>query len=67
MNTNSLIVILEDSSVDAELIERELREINIPFILKLVDGKEEFLNALTEVEPLLVGSPEKVSPLNART
>jgi len=54
VNKSTLILILEDSPADAELIERELRETKIPFTPRRVDSKEAFVNALTEFEPDVV-------------
>jgi len=48
------ILILEDVSFDAELIEYELRRGKMPFSSKIVEKKEDFINALEEYKPDLI-------------
>jgi len=48
------ILMLEDVSTDAELIERELRKGKILFNSKRVDTREGFLKALKEFQPDLI-------------
>jgi diguanylate cyclase (GGDEF)-like protein len=48
------ILILEDVPTDAELVERELRKVNIAFSSKRVETKEAFLKELKDFAPDLI-------------
>lgn len=48
------ILILEDESTDAELMERELRKAGIVFVSQRVDTKDAFIQALEEFLPDVV-------------
>lgn len=48
------ILILEDVSYDAELIEYELRREGVEFSSKVVEKEEDFVNALDEYKPNLI-------------
>lgn len=48
------ILIVEDLVADAELIQRELRRANIPFIARRVETKDTFLRALRDFQPTIV-------------
>jgi len=48
------ILMLEDTSTDAELIERALRKNNISFISKRVETKEDFISGLRDFAPDLI-------------
>ncbi|MGB9716445.1 MAG: ATP-binding protein [Thermodesulfovibrionales bacterium] len=54
------ILMLEDSSIDAELIERSLRKNNISFISKRVETKENFIKELRDFSPDLILSDFKL-------
>jgi PAS domain S-box-containing protein len=54
MSARVRILLLEDSSEDAELIEHQLRESDIPFALQLASGESDFLKALAEFRPDLI-------------
>jgi len=54
MKTAIHILILEDVSSDAELIELELRKSDFPYITQRVDTKETFLHALKNWSPDLL-------------
>lgn len=45
---------LEDSSIDAELIERSLRKNNISFVSKRVEKREEFIKELKDFGPDII-------------
>jgi PAS domain S-box-containing protein len=48
------ILMLEDTFSDAELEERELRKIGMPFTLKRVETREGFIRALEEFRPDII-------------
>jgi PAS domain S-box-containing protein len=48
------ILMLEDTPSDAELEERELRKIGVPFTLKRVETRESFIRALEEFNPDII-------------
>jgi len=48
------ILMLEDTLTDAELNERELRKIGIPFTLQRVETQETFVRALDEFHPNII-------------
>ena len=48
------ILILEDSSTDAELMERELRKGGLKFVSKVVSTKDDFSNALDTFIPDII-------------
>lgn len=50
-NRNLRILMLEDTTSDAELEEHELRKIGIPFTLKRVETRDDFVRALKEYSP----------------
>jgi diguanylate cyclase (GGDEF)-like protein/PAS domain S-box-containing protein len=54
MDKELRILMLEDSSVDAELEEYELRKSELVFTLKIVDTREAFLKELNECSPDLI-------------
>jgi PAS domain S-box-containing protein len=45
---------LEDTPSDAELEERELRKIGVPFTLKQVETRDDFIRALEEFNPDII-------------
>jgi len=53
-NLNLRILMLEDTLSDAELEEHELRKLGIPFTLKRVDRRDDFIRALEEFSPNIV-------------
>ncbi|MGZ7210040.1 MAG: hypothetical protein ACXVHV_09200, partial [Methanobacterium sp.] len=48
------ILILEDVSYDAELIEHEMSRDGLHFSSKIVEKEEDYINALDEFEPDLI-------------
>src|SRR5438067_1631746 len=54
MTTELRILILEDISQDAELMERALRNLSMPFQSMRVESKEAFLHSLSVFNPDLV-------------
>jgi PAS domain S-box-containing protein len=54
MDKELRILILEDSSADAELEEHELRKAGVKFTSKIVDTSETFLKALDEFTPDII-------------
>jgi PAS domain S-box-containing protein len=48
------ILMLEDTASDAELEEHELRKIGVPFTLKRVETRGDFLRALEEFKPDII-------------
>ena len=54
MDKELRILMLEDTSTDAELIERALRKNNISFISKRVETKEDFISGLKDFAPDLI-------------
>ena len=54
MDKELRILMLEDTSTDAELIERALRKDNISFISKRVETKEDFISGLRDFAPDLI-------------
>ena len=58
------ILILEDSPIDAELMERELRKAGIIFTSKLVDTRDAFLEQLTDFSPDIVLSDYTMPQFN---
>lgn len=54
MNSETRILMVEDTVTDAFLIERELRQANINFISKRVEASEAFLRNLEEFQPDIV-------------
>ena len=54
MDRELRILILEDDSTDAELVQRELRNAGITFSPMLVDSREEFIKGLEEFSPDLI-------------
>ena len=45
------LLLLEDVSADAELVERELKRAGIPLIARRVETREEFLKELSASPP----------------
>lgn len=60
MNKELHILMLEDSSIDAELIERSLKKNNISFISKRVETREDFIKELRDFVPDLILSDFKL-------
>ncbi len=60
MNRELRVLMLEDTSTDAELIEHELRKAGIVFISKRVDTRDAFITALEEFHPDIVLSDYKL-------
>ncbi len=54
------LLILEDNPADAELVLRELRRAEIAFSSRLVEGKREFVKALSEFHPQVILSDYKL-------
>jgi PAS domain S-box-containing protein len=54
------VLILEDNSVDAELVEHELHRAEITFTSRLVDRENEFSKALAEFQPQVILSDFKL-------
>jgi len=50
------VLLLEDVASDAELMERELLKAQIPVTTRRVEGREEFMKALTEFQPDIIVS-----------
>ena len=48
------ILMLEDTASDAELEEHELRKIDVPFTLKRVETRDDFIRALEEFSPDII-------------
>ena len=55
---------LEDTTTDAELAERELRKASIAFISMRVDTRDAFIRALTEFRPDIILSDYKLPDFN---
>ncbi len=53
-NRNLRILMLEDTPSDAELEEHELRKLGIPFTLKRVETRDDFVRALEEFSPDII-------------
>jgi PAS domain S-box-containing protein len=53
-NLNLHILLLEDTPSDAELEEHELRKLGIPFTLKRVETRDDFVRALEEFTPDII-------------
>jgi PAS domain S-box-containing protein len=53
-NRNLRILMLEDTPSDAELEEHELRKIGIPFTLKRVETRDDFIGALEDFDPDII-------------
>jgi signal transduction histidine kinase len=64
MNQDLRILMLEDSSSDAELAERELRKAGINFISMRVETREAFTRALEEFHPDVILSDYKLPNFN---
>ncbi|HUP92886.1 MAG TPA: EAL domain-containing protein [Solimonas sp.] len=60
MNTQLRILILEDSPVDAKMVQRELHASGLSFTAKCVDTREDFLDALDSFRPELILSDYRV-------
>ncbi len=56
------ILILEDSIVDAQLIEFELQEAGLVFTPNLVKTQHEFIQALQDFSPNIILSDYSISP-----
>lgn len=54
------VLILEDNSADAELVERELRQAGINFTSRLVEGKRKYSKALADFQPQVILSDFKL-------
>lgn len=54
MNSEIRILMLEDTTTDAELAEMELRETGLSFIARRVETRELFIRALEEFKPDIV-------------
>jgi PAS domain S-box-containing protein len=48
------ILILEDIPMDAELVEYELERAGMPFVARMVDNRESYLQQLTEFHPDII-------------
>jgi two-component system sensor histidine kinase/response regulator len=64
MDKELRILMLEDVSTDAELIERALRKDNINFISKRVDSKENFIRELNDFVPDVIFSDFNLPAFN---
>ena len=64
LNRDLRILMLEDSSDDAELAERELRKAGLHFVAKRADIRNEFIRALEEFHPDVILSDYKLPNLN---
>lgn len=60
------ILMLEDSSEDAMLIQRELRKDNLSFVAELVDTEPEFRTAIKKFRPDVVLSDHGLPGFNSR-
>ena len=60
MDRELRILILEDDSADAELMQRELRNAGITFSAMLVDSREGFIKGLEEFSPDMILSDNKL-------
>ncbi len=60
------ILMLEDSSEDAMLIQRELRKDNLSFVAELVDTESEFRTAIKKFRPDVVLSDHGLPGFNSR-
>ena len=58
------ILILEDDSSDAELVQRELRKAGFGFTALVVDGREGFLDGLSDFNPDLVLSDKSLPQMD---
>ena len=58
------VLMLEDSSTDAELAEHELRKAGINFISKRVDTREGFIHSLENFRPDIILSDYKLPDFN---
>ncbi len=54
MENEIRILSLEDSAFDAELIEREFRNAKMPFTMKRVETREDFVKAIDDFKPTVV-------------
>src|ERR1019366_6857357 len=66
MKKKSKILILEDNAIDAELIERALRNAGILFSAICVDTRESFEAALNDFHPDLILSDYSLPAYNGR-
>jgi len=64
MNRELRVLMLEDTTTDAELAERELRKASIAFISMRVDTRDAFIRALTEFRPDIILSDYKLPDFN---
>ncbi len=60
------ILHLEDLSADAEMVDRVLRKAQLPFEIKLVSEKEDFISALSDFKPDLILSDHSLPSFNSR-
>ncbi|MGH8502558.1 MAG: response regulator [Gammaproteobacteria bacterium] len=65
MTTEIRILIVEDVAMDADLIERELRNANIAFTAECVKRKEAFVSALRDFMPDIILSDYNLPQFNA--
>lgn len=65
MTDHLKILILEDSSSDAELMQRELRKADFDFEVKVVDKKEEFIEGLKNFSPGVILSDHTLPQFNS--
>ncbi len=59
------IVMLEDSATDAEIIQRFLKKLNLPYEFRLTMDKQSFLEALEEFHPDLILSDNSLPQFDA--
>ncbi|MGI8966954.1 MAG: response regulator [Limisphaerales bacterium] len=59
------ILLLEDVATDAELIQMELRHAQIPFVIRCVETRDDFLRSLREFEPEIILSDYSMPQFNA--
>lgn len=59
------IILLEDSEVDADLIERELHRAGMAFALRVVDTRPEFEKALQDFPPDVIVSDHSMPQFNS--
>lgn len=59
------ILLLEDCSVDAEIIQRVLRKDNLLFELKIADSEKTFLDALDQFRPDVILADNSLPQFNA--
>jgi serine phosphatase RsbU (regulator of sigma subunit) len=65
MKTNIKILLLEDDSADAELIDRELKSSGMQFDMQVVSDKANFLTGLAEFNPDIILSDHSLSSFNS--